>query len=53
MSKERADCLLPVPTEEEILAHFTDEELRQVGLAMGYSIPQGTKFHNQSVDKDN
>jgi hypothetical protein len=36
---------MPILSEEEILANFTDEELRQVGLNMGYKIPQGAKFH--------
>ena len=46
-SEEYADRIMPVLSEQQILDNFTDEELRQVGLNMGYNIPQGTKFHDQ------
>ncbi|QFR22771.1 hypothetical protein [Schleiferilactobacillus harbinensis] len=46
-SEEYADRIMPILSEQQILDNFTDEELRQVGLNMGYNIPQGTKFHDQ------
>jgi hypothetical protein len=45
-SEEYADRIMPILSEQQILDNFTDEELRQVGLNMGYNIPQGTKFHD-------
>ncbi|MCI2171936.1 hypothetical protein [Schleiferilactobacillus perolens] len=50
-SKQYADRIMPILSEEEILANFTDEELRQVGLNMGYKIPQGTKFHAEQSNQ--
>ncbi|WP_157053677.1 hypothetical protein [Schleiferilactobacillus perolens] len=56
-SKGRCGCLnlnqnsMPILSEEEILANFTDEELRQVGLNMGYKIPQGAKFHAEQSNQ--
>jgi hypothetical protein len=56
-SKGQCGCLnlnqnsMPILSEEEILANFTDEELRQVGLNMGYKIPQGTKFHAEQSNQ--
>lgn len=50
-SKQYADRIMPILSEEEILANFTDEELRQVGLNMGYKIPQGAKFHAEQSNQ--
>lgn len=46
-SEKYADRIIPILSEQQILDNFTDEELRQVGLNIGYNIPQGTKFHDQ------